>query len=682
MDLLRYKVLKKEINLIEIIIFFVCLTSVINIFFLLIGVFYPLYSLLISFILLILFLVVFGYKIKIKDARFCFVLLIILFVSLFLRVPPNLYLAGGQDQGTYVSLSKQYEINHSLYIKDELRNKLSKEAKILYDKSGAATMLGVEELDLEESVFYMPFYPVFPSWMSSFGSLFGSDNRIYALTMFSILSIIGVYLLGYEISGRRKEVGLLSSFLLAINPLHVYFSRIPLTEIVSLCFFIFSLYYLIKFYNDYKEGKRWKISFSLSILSATVLFFTRMSALIYAPIIISIPVVALLFSRDKKLTKYLSIYSILWSIILGLSYLYYKIFLPDLFMNIFEGRILNLAYSKIVIFVLLGLLLLSLVSIVFENTRIIVKKLLLYLHKYLSVLILLVFVGLILYELGFYVIDIFINNNYSFFSFESLSYLKQLNTLATFLYLSPIGFILLPLAIYYYRKKKDIRITILLSLICIFLIYCWGIIKFSPYHYYFVRYQLSELIPLCTILISIFLVDLTVKRKGKVILIATIIFSTLYFGYFSLLQLRDFEGANPAPYEELQEVIKKEDLLLVAGNNFESSQQIVFPMKYYYGINTFIIYTSTYIDYKEIKELKNDYQNIYLLMTNPDFEQKGIKLVKEIDFEHNYFVHCNRDKDAYFKMESHSPDIPFCEYIIIPNRYYHGTFKMYLYSWE
>lgn len=171
MDLLRYKVLKKEINLIEIIIFFVCLTSVINIFFLLIGVFYPLYSLLISFILLILFLVVFGYKIKIKDARFCFVLLIILFVSLFLRVPPNLYLAGGQDQGTYVSLSKQYEINHSLYIKDELRNKLSKEAKILYDKSGAATMLGVEELDLEESVFYMPFYPVFPSWMSSFGSL-------------------------------------------------------------------------------------------------------------------------------------------------------------------------------------------------------------------------------------------------------------------------------------------------------------------------------------------------------------------------------------------------------------------------------------------------------------------------------------------------------------------------------
>lgn len=673
---------KKRISIVETILLYICIVSVLNVILLSVQSFYPIISIIIGFGLLCLFLLISKRKITLRENRFNIFFLLIIAIGLFFRATPNLYITGGQDQGSYVSLSKQYEINSGLYIRDNLRKSLSQEAKTLYDKSGAATMLGVKVLDLDESVFYMPFYPVFPSWMSIFGSIFGSENRIYALTMFSILSIVAVYLFSYEISGKKKEIALLSSFLIAINPLHVYFSRIPLTEIVSLCFFLFSFYFLIKFYNDYRENKEQLFTLFLSLFTALVLFFTRMSALLYLPIIILIPIVSTLFSKDKKLAKYLSIYSAIWIVLLSLSYLFYYIFLPDLFNSIFQGRILGVVDPKIIIVLILSLFAFFLAFLWIKKIQEIFKKILSFIHKYIFLLFISIFIGLLLYGLYFYVKEIFIDNSYSLFSFASLSYLKQLNFLATFLYMSPMGFLLIPIAIYYLAKKKDIKITILNLLIVVFLIYCWGITRLSPYHYYFVRYQLSELIPLGTILISIFLVDIFRKRFGKIVVISTIIFSTIYFGYFSLIQLREYEGADQTSYKDLQSIIKKDDLLLVANNNFESSQQIVFPMKYYYGINTFLIYTSTYIDYKEVKELKEIYKNVYLLMTKPDFEQQSIKLVKEVDFKHNYFVHCNRKDDRYFKMEGHTDDIPFCKYIVIPNRYYFGTYKMYLYLWE
>ncbi|GEM_PF-2188449 len=673
---------KKRFSIVDTTFLYICIVSILNVILLSVNWFYPIISIAIGFVVLFLFFIISRRKITLKDNRFSILFLLIIVIGLFFRATPNLYITGGQDPGSYVSLSKQYEINHGLYIKDKLRESLSNEAKTLYDKSGAATMLGVKALDLDESLFYMPFYPVFSSWMSLFGSIFGSDNRIYALTMFSILSIVGVYLLTYEVSGRRKKVALLSSFLIAINPLHVYFSRIPLTEVVSLSLFLLFLYFLVKFYNDYKENREQQITLILSLIVALVLFFTRMSALLYAPIIIAIPIVSAQFSKDKKLTKYLTIYSVIWIILLSVSYLFYYFFLPDLFRSIFEGRVLGIFDSNTISLSTIVAFFLVLISLRFKTIQNTLKRVLEFIHKYIFILFIIIFVGLILYELYFYAKEIFIDNSYSLLSFESLSYFKQLNFLATFLYMSPVGFLLIPIAVYYLSKRKNIKITILISLILVFLIYCWGITKFSPYHYYFVRYQLSELVPLSIILISIFLASIYKNKWGKILSFSVVIFSTIYFGYFSWIQLREYEGADQTTFKELQTIVQKDDLLLVANNNFESSQQIVFPMKYYYGINTFLIYTSTYIDYEEIKELKETYKNVYILTTNSGFDQQNIKLVKEINFKHNYFVHCNRKDDRYFKMEGHSVDIPFCKYIVIPNRYYFGTLKMYLYSWE
>jgi len=570
-------------------------------------------------------------------------------------------------------MSKQYEINHGLYIKDEFRESLSTELKTIYDQYN--DFLGVDVKDLSKSEYVMPFYPVFPSWMATVGTIFGSDNRVYALTFFSILSVIGIYLLAYEISDRNKKVGLLASFLIAINPLHVYFSKLPVTEIVSLTFLCFSLYFLLRFYNEYKQKNIQVSDLIISLLFSSALFYTRMSGIFLFPIIIVIPVLALLFAKERGLFRYLLVYSGLWSLSLALSYVFYKVYLPELFDQIIGKKILSFIEWQTILILVLSLLVVLILIFYVKNIRDITRKILKFLSKYLPAIALLSFFLLIYYEFLLYIKGAFLDNGYSLFSNESLSLFKQQSFLVGFLYLSPIGFILLPLSFIYLRKKMDVKILLLISTILIFLIYCWGVLKITQYHYYFARYQLSELIPLCTILVSVFLVELCKRKISKIVSIGLISLMAIYFGYFSVIQLQDYEGADKGKFEEIQELVGRDGVLIVTKKEFFSFNQIIFPMKYYYGMNVFPMNYST-----TVNDLS--YKNIYVLSAYGDLEIQNLKLVKEIDFRHNYFVHCNRSEDAYFEMENHSEDIPFCKYIIIPNRYYKGIYRTYLYQFK
>ncbi|HAM96766.1 TPA: hypothetical protein DCP76_03155, partial [Patescibacteria group bacterium] len=190
--------MKREINIFEVLIIYVCTVSILNVVLLATNVFYPLLSVLGALAFLIMVFVIFRIKIRFKDTRFHWIFLVILVIGLALRLSPNLYLTGGQDQGTYVSMSQQYEVNHGLYIIDEVRQSLTEDLKITYDK--ATTFLGINLIDDSSSKYVMPFYPVLPSWLAIGGTLFGSDNRVYALTIFSMLSIAATYLFAYEVS--------------------------------------------------------------------------------------------------------------------------------------------------------------------------------------------------------------------------------------------------------------------------------------------------------------------------------------------------------------------------------------------------------------------------------------------------------------------------------------------------
>ena len=656
---------KRVLSILDLFFLLIGIITLFNVGYLLLGVFVPIISLLTATFFVVALLIILKIKIEKRDNRFHWIFLVILALALFIRFSPNLYLTGGQDQGTYVSMSKQYEINHGLYIKDYFRESMPEKIKELYDKYN--TFLGIEIKDSNNSEYVMPFYPAFPSWMSVFGELFGSDNRVYALTLFSILSIVGVYLLTYEISGRNRKAALLGSLFMAISPMHVYFSKVPLTEIVSLTFLCFSFYYLLRFYNEYKEEKINIISLLLSIIFANALFYTRMSGLFLLPIIILIPLLVFLFAKDKRLFKFLGAYSLVWILSLLGSYLFYYFALPDLFDQILGNKLIEYVGWGGVLGILVIVVACLFATFFFKKVAKIVSTILKFLYKNIAIVFITVFLLLIFYELYFYIKEILIDGGYTLFSNESLSALKQLSFLVGLLYLTPIGFVLLPISVVYLKKRMNVQLALLIFSLLIFLIYCWGVMRDTPYHYYFTRYQFSEVIPFATILLSIFLVSML--KRWRVLTICAIVLMSVYLGYFSYLQMRSIEGASKDSFIEVSDIVK-DSVVFIDRDEFVSYNQIAFPLKYYYGIKIFPTR-----DISTIKDFRG-----YLLSDNPELKDDRLKFVKEIDFRHNYFVHCNREEDKFFEMDSHSEDIPFCKYIIIPNRYYEGVHKVYLYE--
>jgi hypothetical protein len=674
---------KREIAVIDFIVVYLSLVSIVNVILLTAGLFNAFYSLLISIALLLVGLLIFRTKVKFEFKKFSLLLIPILLLAIFLRAKPQLYLTGGQDQGTYVSLSKQYEINGSLYMTDEIRETLPKEAQEEYDRGNI--FLGVDMMDGDTSTFVMPFYPVFPSWMSIFGPIFGSDNRVYALTFFSILSIVGFYLLSTEVGKGKKGVGLLATFLLAINPLHVYFSRIPTTEIVAVVFMFFGLYYMLRWFYSLKGPRARNWEGFVSLISFNALFYTRMSAVFILPVAVIILLYGFILVKNKATKKVYISYGVTWLLTFIISLFFYKIFLPQLFDQIVGNRFLSYFENPYISVSVIVFSVIFAITMFLQKGRELVGTAMRFIYKKLWLIFLFTIFSLMIYSLYFYVKEVFVEGGIEFLSYESLSALKQQGFLTTVLYLSPLGFVLLVFSVWDRRKTNNLYIGVILLILIGSLLYNWGILRLTQYHYYFARYQLTELIPFGLLLISILLGSMLKRPKLKILSVFLIVLLSIYSLYFSVIQLRDSEGLKIENLEYIEDLVGEDDALIVVRTDFTSFNQIVFPLRYYYGIDVVPMLSPRYLQNDDFKEIKYSHENSYILSTISTFEEgnpKRFELIGEVEFRNNYFVHCFRDQDKYFDMTGHSEDLPLCEYMVIPNRYYYGTYSLYLYRWK
>jgi hypothetical protein len=290
-----------------------------------------------------------------------------------------------------------------------------------------------------------------------------------------------------------------------------------------------------------------------------------------------------------------------------------------------------------------------------------------------------------IYSLYFYVKEVFVEGGIEFLSYESLSALKQQGFLTTVLYLSPLGFVLLVFSVWDRRKNNNLYIGVVLLILIGSLFYNWGILRLTQYHYYFARYQLTELIPFGLLLISILLGSMLKRPKLKILSVFLIVLLSTYSLYFSLIQLRDSEGLKIENLEYIEDLVGEEDALIVVRTDFTSFNQIIFPLRYYYGMDVVPMLSPRYFQNDDFKEIKYSHENSYILSTISTFEEgnpKRFELIGEVEFRNNYFVHCLRDQDKYFDMTGHSEDLPLCQYMVIPNRYYYGTYSLYLYKWK
>src|SRR3989344_4731560 len=124
-------------------------------------------------------------------------------------------------------------------------------------------MNGSNTLEAIETGDYKVFYPenngregLFVNLQSLSVRAFGAEPWALRLpsTIFGILTVLGLYLLGRELFSAR--VGLLGAFLLATSFWHINFSRIGFRAIMAPFFITWALYFLLKSFNQARSKSR------------------------------------------------------------------------------------------------------------------------------------------------------------------------------------------------------------------------------------------------------------------------------------------------------------------------------------------------------------------------------------------------------------------------------------------
>ena len=220
------------------------------------------------------------------------VLLLVLLTGLLFRTEPFLYLHGAQDQGVYVSMSAHLQREGSAFVDDPVPEALPDErTREIY--RGPDPVRGGSA---QPGLYYSPtrgdyvfqFYHLHPLWMAAFAEVFGDRARFHALGFFGLLGVLGLSLLTFELTGSRRAA-FAAGILAATNPLHVFFSRFPVTEAVALAFSSLGFYYLARAFRGMRHAAPSATTASLVTLAAacvSLVFFVRITGFLYLPALV------------------------------------------------------------------------------------------------------------------------------------------------------------------------------------------------------------------------------------------------------------------------------------------------------------------------------------------------------------------------------------------------------------
>ncbi len=645
-------------SLLDIIVVFIISTSIVSISSLLLNVF----KVHISIILSLLFTLSIFYirssmwtiDLNLKKNTHTLYILILLLIGLLFRVEPYHYIAGGQDEGVYVNMSQYFEKYGKIFITDDVRNNLTEDLKNAYDSANLKINIRVEDQyegsylpgvylkDQQNSEYVFQFYHLHPLWMSIFGKLFGDENRIYSLVFFSLLSIIAFYLLAFEFT-KNQYLAFFAGALLAINPLHAFFSKFPVTEIVALTFSTLSFYYLLKYYNLTREKLYFPVYLVLSSLLMCGMFFTRISGFMYIPFFYMILILVQIYILDKTVKNHIKVYIFSVFLLYAISVWYGMVFSFP-----YSHDIYNISFSKVFgskwqegLVLLLGLLVVFYLLLLYPCRKICRDKLKQYLSKFRG---LIPYLFLIVIGLGFYkVYQLGYTEKYLEHQWYNLRWKAAGKEWIAFLYwsvfvvveyLSPFLIIVFSYILFSQTKTNDVQRTILILFILLFFIHISLLQWFIPYQYYYARYLLSEALPFILLFTIIGLNRIT---KYKYVSYTLIGFSAIYMLFFTTMQFKgkEMHGFHTS-LSQLKKYIGPDDILILDKRILHTVGEIKTSLKFYYDYNVLSVKNNKdkkrFIDF-----FCNKNKNVYLFNSNSwnEFAEP----IKFIPVKAEIFVH-------------------------------------------
>lgn len=619
-----------------------------------------------------------------KKVKFNYYLLIILFIGFLFRLNPSIYLSGAQDQGLYISMSHQFEKNGSLDIPDTLMPNMNESQLEIYEKYNPPSAMGVSRSWTKNQTEVMPFYPLHPMWMSLFAYMMGDLNRSYSIVFFSILSIFILFKLTTLLT-KDQTAPYLAAFLLAINPLHVFLSKFPVTENVALFFSLTGFYYFLLALKKSSSKYEYYLNLTISALTFFSFFFVRMSGLLYIPFFIIIFLVFFLNSYLRFKSIGLIFYFISLFIFFILSCIYFRYLLPELFFPFYEGAFQPFLGDKwflLIVFLLIILVVLLVTFLFFFKKQIIYLIELIFKNVvYIIIVGFLFIVGITifqLFKLGF-------SDNFSSFVFQAIQQkgqdgfksLRFLPLYTIFLYLSPFCFLLIPLSFWKLNNSYKKEFFIIFIFILNFFIVNSIIFKFVQYHYYYARYYMTEIIPALIILISIGWNSIKNIFASRILLL----FSIIYLTFFSLILTMGNEGAKLNFFNSLNETVNQEkDIILIDGSNIIIRLVVTTPIKYYFDYNTFLISEYDEVYLLDLNLLSKRFDKVFLLSENIIENNPNLTLVNKLTFEHSFFSNgthtYNFFPDLTYKI---APHFKYSKYFI-PTSYATSHLPIYIYE--
>jgi len=175
-------------------------------------------------------------------------LLGILALGIWLRLPPSQFLFGGQDQGVYTNAAAYFLRTGEPLIHDPLLKEISTdpalaplrvliqtevgEEKMVPHRYEGRRIIGFDIVDKARGLVAAQFLPLHQLWLAIFGLSFGLAGMFYELTFFALLSLLCCYYLCRR-TIASPPVALFAAGLLAVNILQVWSNRYPLSETLA-----------------------------------------------------------------------------------------------------------------------------------------------------------------------------------------------------------------------------------------------------------------------------------------------------------------------------------------------------------------------------------------------------------------------------------------------------------------
>lgn len=533
-------------------------------------------------------------------------------------------------------MAATYERTGKTFITDHLREGLGTKEKEIYDEANHLIrgyhQPGVFITDLEKSEYVFQFYPLHPLWISIFVSILGSDNGVYSLVFFSLISIIAFYFIALELTPGNRKAAYLIAIFLAINPLHAFFSKFPTSEIISLAFSSTGFYFLLKYY---KESLQEKINFWRLLVSAGLflsLFFNHISGFVYLPFFYLIIVLALLFVENTKIRRNLVMYCGLVLTACVLSIFYGFFYSPPYFWAIgkisFEPSFGQYWYKLIPILFFIGILLIPLCLAAKRNIQPLILRTAAFIKKYYP-FVLYLFIAVNLYKIyGFAFGDEIstypFQKDFPDLAHHGFSSILATNFVSIIYYLTPAGFIVLLMSINSFRGKNDVAYFLMLFFFSI--VYFMRSIANPtvPHQFWYARYLLLEVIPYGLLIISLYLTCVYQNNKTSRLFVKSAFLAILLFSlYFTLPQIFVHEAKYQS--QTIQGIAKQidgNDLVLI--DDAYLMIRLGTPLTYYYGLDVSF-------GQPNILSLFPNHNNIYVI-SKKKLPSSSFDLVDTIDY--------------------------------------------------